>query len=92
MAGKSTTQPRRDPVSARIVDSINKLPLEDRRIFILRHYRDVPEPEIAQTLQLPLEQVRESLARSSRLLMQDMRPVRQRLMGQIQTLLGRGHC
>ena len=61
-------------IIACILKSLRAIPDKDREIFVRKHYQGQEEHCIAEKLGLSVEQVRESLDRSSMLLFHNLRP------------------
>ncbi len=61
-------------IIACILKSLRAIPEKDREIFVRKHYRGQEETCIAEQLDIGVEQVRESLARSGMLLLHNLRP------------------
>jgi DNA-directed RNA polymerase specialized sigma24 family protein len=79
MASSENQQMSKDMLSRMIISAIQDLPVQDRDIFILKHYRNCSDKEIARKLSLPLAQVQASLQRSSIALLCSLHPLRKQL-------------
>lgn len=70
---------KKDLISRLIIHSLANLPEQDRRIFILKHYRGCSPQHISRRLQLDEVMVSESLRRSARHLLCSLNPLKNRL-------------
>jgi hypothetical protein len=76
MASFENQKVPKEMLSRVIIQAIQELPVMDREIFVLKHYQNYNENEIARKLSLPLSQVQASLQRSSIALMCSLHPLR----------------
>jgi DNA-directed RNA polymerase specialized sigma24 family protein len=79
MATSENRHMSKDMLSRMIIRAIQDLPVQDRDIFILKHYQNCSDKEIARKLSLPLPQVQESLQRSSIALLCSLHPLRKQM-------------
>lgn len=79
MATIENHQMSKDMLSRMIIRAIQELPVPDRDIFVLKHYQNCSDKEIARRLSLPLPQVQASLQRSSIALLCSLHPLRKPL-------------
>lgn len=69
----------KDMLSRMIIRAIQDLPVQDRDIFILKHYKNCTDKQIARQLSLSLAQVQASLRRSSIALLCSLHPLKNQL-------------
>lgn len=79
MASFENQKVPKEMLSRMIVRAIQDLPVLDREIFVLKHYQNCDESEIASRLSLSLSQVQASLQRSSIALMCSLHPLRKQI-------------
>ncbi len=69
----------KDMLSRMIIRAIQDLPVPDRDIFILKHYKNCSDKEIARRMSLSTSEVQSSLRRSSIALLCTLHPLRKQL-------------
>lgn len=79
MATSENHNVSKEMLSRMIIRAIQDLPVPDRDIFILKHYKNCSDKEIARRLSLSLDQVQASLHRSSIALLCSLHPLRKQM-------------
>jgi len=79
MVGCDKNRKIKDIVSRMIVRAIQNLPEDDRKIFILKHYKNLSAEEIAARLQTPVWEIERSLLHPSQWLLCQMNPTRREI-------------